>query len=414
MRKRGKFFCFFPLSWLGVGRVRHWTRWYNKAMSGEYSLTLHRAIDEIDPADWDACAGVGNPFVSHAFLSAVEDSGSASPRTGWLPRHAVLRDQAGGVVAAAPMYAKSHSYGEYVFDHGWAHAFERAGGKYYPKLQVASPFSPVPGPRLLVRPGGGIDVATLAGALEQACGELGMSSVHATFCTEAEWEALGEAGWLRRMGMQFHWDNAGYATFDDFLGALSSRKRKVLRRERRDANDCGLEFLTLRGPEISRAVWAAFFGFYTSTVDRKWGSAYLTPEFFPLLGERLGERVVLMLALHQGTPIAGALNLMGADTLYGRNWGCRREFPFLHFELCYYRAIDFAIAHGLARVEAGAQGEHKIQRGYLPTPTYSAHWIAHPGLRRAIDGFLVEERAEKIAHIAGLAELSPFRRAGEG
>ncbi len=379
----------------------------------DFTLTLHRAISEIDAAEWDACAGSGNPFVSHAFLGAVEDSGSAGARTGWLPRHAALRDGAGQVLAAAPMYAKSHSYGEYVFDHGWAHALERAGGKYYPKLQVASPFSPVPGPRLLIRPDSRIGVEVFAGALEQACAELGTSSVHATFCTRAEWEALGNAGWLQRMGMQFHWDNAGYANFDDFLGALSSRKRKVLRRERRDANACGLEFVALRGPEISRAQWNAFYKFYTSTVDRKWGSAYLTEQFFPLLGERLGDAVVLMLALHNGVPIAGALNLMGADTLYGRNWGCAREFPFLHFELCYYRAIDFAIAHGLKRVEAGAQGEHKIQRGYLPQPTYSAHYIAHNGLRRAVADFLVDERAEKLEQMAALSTLSPFRKEGE-
>ena len=378
------------------------------------TLTLHPSIGAVSAAEWDGCAGGTNPFVSHAFLAAVEDSGSANAKTGWLPQHAVLRDATGRMVAAAPMYAKSHSYGEYVFDHGWAHAFERAGGNYYPKLQVAAPFSPVPGPRLLIHPDAGIPPAALAGALAQACGELGLSSVHVTFCTEAEWEALGEAGWLRRMGMQFHWDNAGYSTFDDFLGALSSRKRKVLRRERRDANAAGLEFVTLRGPEITRTQWDAFYGFYTSTVDRKWGSAYLTRSFFRLLGERLGDAVVLMLALHKGKPIAGALNLMGADTLYGRNWGCSAEFPFLHFELCYYRAIDFAIEHGLKRVEAGAQGEHKIQRGYLPQPTYSAHWIAHRGLREAIGDFLVHERAEKLEQMAALAELSPFRRDGEG
>ncbi len=379
----------------------------------DHSLTLHRAIGEVDAADWNACAGTANPFVSHEFLSAIEDSGSAGKRTGWLPRHAVLRDPAGQVVAAAPMYAKSNSYGEYVFDHGWAHAMERAGGRYYPKLQVASPFSPVPGPRLLIKPGSFIEPALLAGALEQACAELDTSSVHITFCTKPEWDILGEAGWLQRLGMQFHWDNNNYQSFDDFLAALSSRKRKVLKRERRDANDCGLEYLALRGPEIAPAHWAAFHRFYTSTVDRKWGSAYLTPEFFPLLGHYLGDKIVLMLAMHHGEPIAGALNLMGADTLYGRNWGCAREFPFLHFELCYYRAIDFAIQHNLARVEAGAQGEHKIQRGYLPTPTYSAHFIAHPGLRRAVAEFLVEERAEKIAHMAALAEFSPFRKDGE-
>ena len=373
------------------------------------TLTLHRAIAEIATADWDACAGPDNPFVSHAFLSAVEDSGSAGKRTGWLPQHAVLRDDGGRVVACAPMYAKSHSYGEYVFDHGWAHAFEQAGGSYYPKLQVASPFSPVPGPRLLVRPHAGITTAVVAEALVQACEQLDLSSVHTTFCTETEWSELGEAGWLRRMGVQYHWDNQGYANFDDFLAALASRKRKSLKRERRDANACGLEYLTLRGSEITTAQWKAFFRFYSSTVDRKWGSAYLTAEFFPLLGKYLGDRVVLMLAMQGAKPVAGALNLMGTDTLYGRNWGCLGDFPFLHFELCYYRAIDFAIAHKLARVEAGAQGEHKIQRGYLPTPTYSAHWIRHEGLRAAVGQFLQQERRAKQAEIEALAEYSPYR-----
>ena len=379
----------------------------------DLSLTLHRHIAEIAPADWDACAGPDNPFVSHAFLLAVEESGSAGPRTGWLPQHAVLRDPSGRVVAAAPMYAKSHSYGEYVFDYGWAHAFERAGGRYYPKLQVASPFSPVPGPRLLLRPDGGVTAAALGQALAQACDQLGLSGVHATFCLAEEWEALGSQGWLRRMGMQFHWDNRGYSSFDDFLGALSSRKRKSLKRERRDANACGLEFVALRGPEIGKAEWDAFFRFYMSTVDRKWGSAYLTETFFPLLGERLGDRVVLMLAREGGRPVAGALNLMGTDTLYGRNWGTLGDWPFLHFELCYYRAIDFAIAHGLSRVEAGAQGEHKIQRGYLPTPTFSAHWIAHPRLRRASGEFLEEERVGKLGEMEALMAFSPYRRADE-
>ncbi len=376
----------------------------------ELTLQLHKSIGEISAIDWDACAGTGNPFVSHAFLACVEESGSANARTGWLPQHAVLRDSAGGVMACAPMYAKSHSYGEYVFDHGWAHALERAGGRYYPKLQVASPFSPVPGPRLLVRQG--VPVGVLAGALEQACAELGTSGVHATFCSQAEWAALGEAGWLQRLGLQFHWHNTGYGSFDDFLAALSSRKRKVIRRERRDANAAGLEFVTLRGSDITRRDWAAFYGFYASTVDRKWGSAYLTEAFFPLLGERLGDSVVLMMARNGRGWVAGALNLAGHDTLYGRNWGCRGDWPFLHFELCYYRAIDFAIAQGLARVEAGAQGEHKIQRGYVPCETYSAHWIAHPGLRRAVAEFLVEERAEKQAQIAALAEYAPFREEG--
>ena len=377
------------------------------------TLTLHSSIGQIDPADWDACAGDDNPFVSHAFLSAVEDSGSAGARTGWLPQHAALRNGAGRLVAAAPMYAKSNSYGEYVFDHGWAHAYEQAGGRYYPKLQVAVPFSPVPGPRLLCRPGSGITGEALGHALVQACDELNLSGVHVTFCTEADWDALGETGWLQRLGQQYHWENPGYGSFDDFLGALSSRKRKVLRRERRDANDCGLVFRTLRGPEIERRHWDAFYRFYQSTVDRKWGSAYLTRRFFPLLGERLGDRVVLMLAERDNVPVAGALNLAGRDALYGRNWGCSVETPFLHFELCYYRAIDYAIAQGLQRVEAGAQGEHKIQRGYLPKPTYSAHWLRHAGLRDAVGSFLAEERPAVIERMSDLATLSPFRKDGE-
>jgi predicted N-acyltransferase len=377
---------------------------------GVLTLTLHPRIADISPADWNACAGSDNPFVSHEFLSALEDSGSAGPRTGWLPQHAALRDGSGRLVAAAPMYAKSHSYGEYVFDHGWANAYERAGGEYYPKLQVAVPFSPVPGPRLLLRPHGSIGADTLAAALVQGCQELGLSSVHVTFCREPEWAALGEAGWLQRIGVQFHWTNAGYSSFEDFLGTFASRKRKSVKRERRDANAAGLVFRTVVGAEITEADWAAFYRFYTSTVDRKWGSAYLTRSFFPLLSERLGDAVVLMLAEHNGEAVAGALNLAGSDTLYGRNWGCRGDWPFLHFELCYYRAIDYAIARGLRRVEAGAQGEHKIQRGYLPSTTYSAHWIAHPGLRRAIAAFLQEEQPEMRAHMAALAELSPFRK----
>ncbi len=374
------------------------------------ALSLHGSIHEIPPSEWDACAGPDNPFISHAFLAAVEDSGSAGARTGWLPRHAALRDREGALVACAPMYAKGHSYGEYVFDHGWARAFEQAGGDYYPKLQVAAPFSPVTGPRLLVRPGAALGSAELAAGLTQACREMKLSSVHVTFCTKGEYEALGEAGWLQRLGVQYHWHNDGYATFDDFLGALASRKRKVLRRERRDANGCGLAFHTLRGDAIERTHWKAFYRFYESTVDRKWGSAYLTEKFFPLLSQYLGDRVVLMLAEHDGKLVAGALNLAGTDTLYGRNWGCIGDFPFLHFELCYYRAIDFAIANGLRTVEAGAQGEHKIQRGYLPSATYSAHFIAHPGLRGAIGAHLERERPAVEAEMASLLELSPFKQ----
>jgi len=378
--------------------------------AASFSLSLHTRISEIPPAAWDECAGAENPFVSHAFLSALEESGSAGARTGWLPQHAALRDGAGRIVAVVPMYAKSHSYGEYVFDHGWAHAFERAGGDYYPKLQVAVPFSPVPGPRLLIRKDAGVAMALMAEALEQACRKLSLSSVHVTFCTEAEWTVLGTAGWLQRVGMQFHWHNEGYGSFEDFLAALSSRKRKMIRRERRDAVE-GLSVRVLRGSEIEPRHWRAFYGFYNATVDRKWGSAYLTERFFPLLGERLGEKVVLMVAEQNGRPVAAALNLMGADTLYGRNWGCRGEFPFLHFELCYYQAIEFAIAHGLKRVEAGAQGQHKLQRGYLPQRTFSAHWIAHPGLRRAVGDFLCREQAEITEDMEALAEHSPFREA---
>jgi predicted N-acyltransferase len=380
--------------------------------SASLTLTLHGAIAEIAAADWDACAGADNPFVSHAFLSALEDSGSADRREGWVAQHAVLRGEDRQVVAVAPMYAKTHSYGEYVFDHGWANALERAGGNYYPKLQVAVPFSPVPGPRLLRRPDAGIPIAAFASAFQQACRSLDLSSVHVTFCTEEEWQGLGEAGWLQRLGMQFHWENAGYASFEDFLGALSSRKRKVLRRERRDANAAGLTFHALSGDALTEAHWDAFYRFYTSTVDRKWGGAYLTRRFFSLLSERLGDKIVLMMAAQGGKPVAGALNIAGADTLYGRNWGCRGEFPFLHFELCYYRAIDWAIEHGLRRVEAGAQGRHKIQRGYLPQPTYSAHWIAHTGLRRAVANYLEEERPQVLAEMAELAEQSPFRKDG--
>ncbi|MBO1076424.1 GNAT family N-acetyltransferase [Roseomonas marmotae] len=377
----------------------------------ELTLRLHPSVAEISAGEWNACAGDENPFVSHAFLLALEESGSASARTGWLPQHAALRDANGRLLGVAPAYAKNHSYGEYVFDHAWANAFERAGGRYYPKLQVASPFSPVPGRRLLVRDG--LPPAVLGGALVQATQELGLSSCHVTFCTEAEWHALGEAGWLQRLGTQFHWHNDGYADFESFLGALSSRKRKQIRRERREAQSAGLTFRALRGAEITPRHWKAFHRCYMDTVDRKWGSAYLTARFWPLLAERLGDRVVLMVAEQDGEPVAGALNLMGRDALYGRNWGALVQAPFLHFELCYYQAIDFAIAHGLSRVEAGAQGEHKIQRGYLPSPTYSAHWIAHGGLRRAVAEFLEQERPAMLENMADLATLSPFRQDAE-
>lgn len=376
------------------------------------SVQIYPRIAEIGQVAWDRCAGDGNPFISYAFLSALEDSGSVGADTGWYPRYAALLDEAGEVAAVAPAYAKTHSYGEYVFDHSWANALERAGGRYYPKLQVAAPFSPVPGARLLRRPG--VSVAELAQALEALAEELGCSSTHVTFCNEDEARALGDAGWLMRLGMQCHWENHNYASFDDFLAALSSRKRKAIKRERRDAQ-AGLTFRALSGADLTPEIWAHFYRFYCDTTDRKWGGGYLTPEFFPLLGERLGERVVLMLAERDGRPIAGALNLLGDGVLHGRNWGCSEEAPFLHFELCYYQAIDYAIAHGLKRVEAGAQGEnHKIQRGYMPAPTYSAHSIRHPGLRRAVAEFLEVEQAQMLEAMEALRAEGPYRKDGEG
>jgi predicted N-acyltransferase len=373
-----------------------------------YSLTLHTRIADIAPGDWDACAGDDNPFVSHAFLSALEESGSASARTGWLPQHAVLRDDAGTMVGAAPLYAKSHSYGEYVFDHAWADAFERAGGRYYPKLQCAVPFSPVPGPRLLARDPAHRDA--LVSALIRAGEDLDVSSVHVTFCSRDEQDALAAQGFLARLGMQFHWSNADYASFDDFLATLASRKRKQIRKERARAAE-GLSIRPLRGAGITARHWEAFHRFYRATAGKRWGQAYLTRRFWPLLGERLGEKVVLIWAEEpDGTPVAGALNLLGRDALYGRNWGAAREVPFLHFELCYYQAIAFAIAHGIPRVEAGAQGEHKVSRGYLPVPTCSAHWIAHAGLREAVAAFLARERPAVLRSIEAIAEgANPYR-----
>lgn len=369
-------------------------------------------IDTIDAASWDACAGSDNPFVSHAFLKALEDSGSATARTGWLPCHLVVSDAVGRVVGAAPLYRKSHSWGEYVFDHGWADAYGRAGGRYYPKLQAAVPFTPVTGPRLLVRPeaDGDAVVPVLIAAMEAMVQRLGVSSVHVSFPTEVEWRRLGAAGWLLRTGQQFHWENRGYAGFDDFLDALNARKRKAIRKERRVVADSGVRLHTLTGADLKPEHWDAFHRFYLDTVDRKWGQAYLTRDFFHRLGAVLGDRVVLILAEDNGQWVAGAFNLIGADTLYGRNWGAIGDYPFLHFEACYYRAIDFAIQRGLKRVEAGAQGEHKVQRGYLPVPTYSAHWIGDPGFRRAVAAFLERERVQVEHGMAALCAESPFRR----
>jgi hypothetical protein len=363
-------------------------------------------VADVPAADWDACAGP-NPFVGHAFLSAMEDSGSAVAGGGWQAAHIVIDGADGRPAAIAPAYLKGHSQGEYVFDHAWADAYARAGGRYYPKLQIASPFSPVPGPRLLLRDA---DMApALLAALESAVAQWGLSSAHATFVEPAQIEAFEAAGWLIRVGEQFHWRNDGYATFDDFLGALASRKRKAIRKER-EAALAGIEVEHLTGADITEAHWDVFWRFYQDTGARKWGTPYLTRRAFSLLSERMADKLLLILARADGRYIAGALNLIGPDTLYGRYWGCTEDRPFLHFELCYYQAIDAAIARGLKTVEAGAQGAHKLARGYLPTPTWSAHHIAHPALRDAIADYLVRERRAVDAEIAALGEMSPFRR----
>lgn len=377
-----------------------------------FTVRVVSELQEIPAAAWDACAGSDNPFLSHAFLEALEASGSATGETGWLPQHLALESADGRLLGAVPLYLKSHSYGEYIFDWGWASAYERAGGRYYPKLQCAVPFTPVTGPRLLLHPDADETVAdTLVAAMIELARRHKVSSLHVTFPTEAEWQRLGEAGFLQRVGQQFHWLNEGYGSFDDFLEALNSRKRKQIRRERRDALQGGIEIETLTGSDIRREHWDAFYRFYRSTSDRKWGEAYLTRRFFDLLGERMAEQVVLIMARKGGRYVAGALNLLGSETLYGRNWGCLGDFPFLHFEACYYRAIDFAIARGLKRVEAGAQGQHKIQRGYLPTPVYSAHWIRDPGFARAVADFLARERHALESEMEQLEEaLSPFKR----
>jgi predicted N-acyltransferase len=379
--------------------------------SGQLTARVLDRIDQSPAAQWDACAGTDNPFLRHAFLKALEDSGSVGRKTGWLPQHLVITDETGALQAAAPMYVKGHSQGEYIFDQGWADAFERAGGQYYPKLQVAVPFTPVPGPRLLTRGGDAEVRAALVGALRSVGEQSQMSSLHVTFCSEAEAAALGEAGFLQRIGVQYHFDNRGYGSFDDFLGALASRKRKTIRKERETIKEYGLEIRALSGAEIEPRHWDAFFAFYMDTGNRKWGRPYLTRRFFDLLGTQMADNVVLMLAEKDGQPVAGALNLKGSDCLYGRNWGCLDEFKFLHFELCYYQAIDYAIAHKLKRVEAGAQGEHKIQRGYLPVATHSAHWIADRSFKAAVADFLERERRAMHQEIAGLMEFSPFRKA---
>ncbi|GHD50528.1 hypothetical protein GCM10017083_23860 [Thalassobaculum fulvum] len=378
----------------------------------EAAVKVLPGIGDVDAADWDACAGTANPFLSHAFLSALEDSGAVTAETGWLPRHLVVEDAGGRVVGAMPLYLKGHSYGEYVFDWGWADAYERAGGQYFPKLLSAVPFTPVPGPRMLVRPGvdrGRVE-EVLAGGVVGLVDRLGISSAHVNFLPRAQWERFGEFGFLQRTGLQYHWSNAGYADFDAFLAALSSRKRKAIRKERREVAESGLTIRRLIGRDIEDRHWDAFFRFYIDTSDRKWGSPYLNRRFFALLGERLSERVLLVVVERDGEPVAGALNLIGDDTLYGRNWGCTEDYRFLHFEACYYQAIDFAIERGLAKVEAGAQGPHKLQRGYLPVETYSAHLIADPRLREAVADFLVRERRQVTRERQMLEAESPFRK----
>ena len=370
------------------------------------------SIHEIAPDDWNACAGPDDPFVGHAFLAALEDSGSVGVKAGWAPKHLGAYDAGGRLIACAPAYLKTHSYGEYVFDWSWADAYERAGGRYYPKLQVAVPFTPIAGNRLLVRQGAPADTAELlAGALIRLGQRLDISSAHVTFPVETQWEQLGHLGFLLRIGHQFHWHNRGYRDFDDFLDALSSRKRKAIRKERKAVADHGITVRTLVGEGIEDRHWDAFYRFYRNTHDRKRGHAYLNRAFFRLLGDRLRDRVVMIVAeTAEAKIVAGALNLLGTEALYGRYWGCLEDYRFLHFEACYYRAIDFAIRNRLERVEAGAQGPHKIQRGYLPSRTYSAHWIADAGFRDALARYLKAERLAVKEEIAQLRAASPFRQ----
>ncbi|SCY71222.1 hypothetical protein SAMN05660666_02621 [Novosphingobium aromaticivorans] len=369
---------------------------------------IHKAVSEIPAEDWDRLAGPGNPFVSHTFLALLEESGSVGGRSGWSPLPIVIDDGNGRPAAALPAYLKSHSQGEYVFDHSWADAWQRAGGSYYPKLQICAPFTPATGPRLLL--GDRPDLAgPLLRAAEQLCEGNELSSAHATFVEPAQLPMFEAAGWLPRSDIQFHWENRGYASFADFLGALSSEKRKNLRKERARAQD-GVEIRQLTGADIRPEHWDAFWLFYQDTGARKWGRPYLTRRAFDLIGERMADKVLLVLAFLDGEPVAGALNFIGAQALYGRYWGALVEKPFLHFELCYYQAIDAAIRLGLDRVEAGAQGGHKLARGYEPVRTWSAHFIADPGFRRAVSDFLERERAGIAQDQMHLGERTPFRK----
>jgi predicted N-acyltransferase len=398
----------------------------------EAQLRVVSSLKEIAREDWDACANPGwpaslplcerrqaidgiayNPFISYDFLAALEESGAATKKSGWLGQHLVLDGLDGKPAAILPCYLKTHSMGEYVFDHGWADAYERSGGSYYPKLQASVPFTPVTGRRLLVRPGPEADRhrATLAAAGVALTQQHGVSSLHVTFATEADIAVLQAADYLIRTDQQFHFVNESYRDFDDFLEALASRKRKAIKRERRDALAGGIEVEHLTGRDITESAWDAFFAFYMDTGSRKWGRPYLNRRFFSLIGERMSDRILLMIAKRNGKPIAGALNLIGSDTLYGRYWGTLEEQPFLHFELCYYQAVDWAILHGLPHVEAGAQGEHKLARGYRPTTTYSAHWIANRSFRSAVADFLKRERRQVVRENEALAEHMPFKQA---
>ncbi|WP_299724243.1 GNAT family N-acetyltransferase [Devosia sp.] len=351
-----------------------------------------------------------NPFLDHAFFLALEQSGCATGKTGWQPQHITIDDADGKPIGLMPLFLKSHSMGEYVFDHGWANALERAGGSYYPKLQCSVPFTPATAPKLLVPSGDAAIEAALLAAAQQLAIQRDASSVHATFVPEAEADLIESDGWLKRVDTQFHWHNEGFATFDDFLETLSSRKRKTIRRERRDALADGLTIKWLTGSDLMEHHWDAFYDFYEDTGARKWGRPYLNRKFFSLLNQTMADRIVLMLAYDGDTPIAGAINFLGSDRIFGRNWGAIREVPFLHFELCYYQAIDFAIQHKLQVVEAGAQGEHKLARGYAPASTYSVHWIAHPGLRAAVADFLEQERASVEHQQEMLDQYTPFRK----
>ncbi|CAN6468432.1 unnamed protein product [Victoria cruziana] len=384
--------------------------------------TKHRIIEKISSIpkrDWDRLDGAArggqipyNPFISHAFLSALEDSGSAVSRAGWQPRHIAL-EEAGQLVAALPCYGKSHSQGEYVFDHAWADAYERAGGRYYPKFQCTVPFTPASGPRLLVANGRTELKGLLSRALRAETDRLGLSSAHVTFLQEDDLSVLQGDGFLHRTDQQFHFLNRGYACHDDFLAELSSSKRKNLRKERRSALENGISIDWLTGSDLNEDIWDQFFAFYMDTGSRKWGRPYLTREFYSLIGERMADDILLVMAKRDGRYVAGAINFIGEDALYGRHWGCIEDHPFLHFEVCYHQAIDFAIARKLDRVEAGAQGEHKLARGYLPVTTHSAHYIAHAGLRNAVADYLERER-EAIAETGEyLSEHSPFRKGEE-